>query len=205
MVSVTGVEAVRVTVVPRARLVVAVRVLSTGLLLSVVVAVLRGVWGPLPSPAPHAAVERRDGEAIQFSSASRPLLQRLWQASTEARQERVACIGGYRSDSVVYITRLERVAESADSMNATAAASLRRCRPPEWLGTVHTHIARLDGIPYVTFSGADRGVMHEWRRRWNVDGVFCILYDDQHAYCEAGDVRSGSPVYAAPRGNNLVH
>jgi hypothetical protein len=88
-------------------------------------------------------------------------------------------------------------------MNASAAASIRDCGAPEWLGTVHTHIARFGGLPYVTFSAPDRGVMREWHSRWKVDGVFCVLYDEQHAYCEAGDDSSGDALYAYPRGNNL--
>jgi hypothetical protein len=144
-----------------------------------------------------------NGESFQFTSAARTALQSLWQTSTGHKQEEVACIGGYRHAGVSYITRVERVRASADSMNASASVSLRDCGAPEWLGTVHTHIARFGGLPYVTFSAPDRGVMREWHNRWKADGVFCVLYDDQHAYCEAGDESSGDALYAYPRGNNL--
>ena len=109
-----------------------------------------------------------------------------------------------RLDADFHITRVEQVSADADSLQATAGASLEECRPPEWLGTVHTHVARIDGRPYVTFSGSDRAVMAAWHRQWQVDGVFCVLYDDRRAHCEAGDDRSGDPVYAYARGNNLA-
>lgn len=143
------------------------------------------------------------GQSFRFTNAVRAALQDLWRTSSDAKQEEVACIGGYRRDGVSYITRVERVRTSADSMNASASISLRECGAPEWLGTVHTHIAHFGGLPYVTFSAPDRGVMREWHSRWKADGVFCVLYDEQHAYCEAGDENSGDALYAYPRGNNL--
>jgi hypothetical protein len=152
---------------------------------------------------PRAADGIGNGQSFQFTGAARTALQSLWRTSTNAKQEEVACIGGYRRDGVSYITKVERVGTSADSMNASAAISLRECGVPEWLGTVHTHIAHFGGLPYVTFSAPDRGVMREWHNRWKADGVFCVLYDDQHAYCEAGDDSSGDALYAYPRGNNL--
>jgi hypothetical protein len=152
---------------------------------------------------PRGADRFSDGASFHFTTAARSALQSLWRTSTDHKQEEVACIGGYRRDGVSYITRVERVRTSADSMNASAGISLLECGAPEWLGTVHTHIARFGGLPYVTFSAPDRGVMREWHSRWKVDGVFCVLYDDQHAYCEAGDESSGDALYAYPRGNNL--
>jgi hypothetical protein len=181
------------------------RVLSTALLLSAVVAAIARASKFAPPVTPRVAGLCGGESAIQFSNTSRPQLQLLWQQSIAANQERVACMGGHRSGDTTYITSLQQIPESADSMHASATASLRRCGPPQWLGTVHTHIARQNGVPYVTFSGADRGVMGEWNRLWGTDGVFCVLYDEQHAYCEAGERSSGTPVYAAPRGNNLVH
>jgi hypothetical protein len=141
---------------------------------------------------------------FRFDTRARISLQTLWRTSDEAKQERVACIGGYQRADTTYITRVEQVSTDADSLQATAGASLQECRPPEWLGTVHTHVARIDGRPYVTFSGSDRAVMAAWHRRWQTDGVFCVLYDDRRAHCEAGDDRSGDPEYAYPRGNNLA-
>jgi hypothetical protein len=152
---------------------------------------------------PRAADGFGEREAFQFTSAARTALQSLWQTSTDHKQEEVACIGGFRRDGVSYITRVERVRASADSLSASAARSIRQCGAPEWLGTVHTHIVRFGGLPYVTFSAPDRGVMREWHNRWKADGVFCVLYDDQHAYCEAGDESGGDALYAYPRGNNL--
>ena len=141
---------------------------------------------------------------FHFENRARISLQALWRTSDAAKQERVACIGGYQHADTTYITRVEPVSADADSLQATAGASLQECRPPEWLGTVHTHVARIDGRPYVTFSGSDRAVMAAWHRQWQADGVFCVLYDDRRAHCEAGDDRSGDPVYAYARGNNLA-
>jgi hypothetical protein len=113
-------------------------------------------------------------------------------------------MGGYQHGAITYITRVEQLTvDDADSLHAGAVASIRTCAPPEWLGTVHTHIALFEGRPYVTFSGADRGVMAAWHRRWQADGVFCVLYDERRAHCEAGD-QSGDPVYSYWRGNNLA-
>lgn len=152
---------------------------------------------------PRAPDAVGDAASFQFTNSARVALQSLWQTSTDHKQEEVACIGGYRRGGVSFITRVERVRTSADSMNASAAISLDECGAPEWLGTVHTHIAHFGGLPYVTFSAPDRGVMREWHNRWKADGVFCVLYDDQHAYCEAGDESSGDALYAYPRGNKL--
>jgi hypothetical protein len=50
---------------------------------------------------------------------------------------------------------------------------------------VHTHVALYDGAhPYARFSGADRGVNRLWWRRWDAEGMFCVLYSPTDAYCE---------------------
>jgi len=73
----------------------------------------------------------------------------------------------------------------SDSMGVSAAASLETCAPPRWSGTVHTHVALRDGLrPYSLFSGADRGIMMMWWRRWGVDGLFCLLYSEKDVLCE---------------------
>jgi hypothetical protein len=146
-----------------------------------------------------------DEGSFRFAFGASAALQVLWQSSIDAKQERVACIGGYRNGGVIYIDRVQRIMVYADSMNASARASLQQCGSPQWLGTVHTHIVQQNGIPYVTFSAADRGVMREWHQLWRADGVFCVLYDYRHAYCEAGDDVGGEAFYAALRGNNLAH
>jgi hypothetical protein len=71
------------------------------------------------------------------------------------------------------------------ALGATARQSLETCGPPRWQGTVHTHVALYDGErPYSRFSGADRGVNRLWWRRWNAEGMFCVLYSQTGAYCE---------------------
>jgi hypothetical protein len=85
--------------------------------------------------------------------------------------------------------------ERADSLGAGAAASIELCRPPQWFGTAHTHVARYDGVrPYPDFSGADRGVMRLWWKRWRVGGTFCVLYSGRDAHCGAwSTARSRAP------------
>jgi hypothetical protein len=156
----------------------------------------------------RARLSQPDGRleegSFRIGTGARSSLHALWQSSSDARAEQVACIGGYQHEGITYINRVVQVTTSfADSLHAPAAASLRECRPPEWLGTVHTHIARIDGQPYVTFSAADRGVMAQWRRIWRADGVFCVLYDERRAYCEAKD-QNGDTFYGYARGNNIV-
>jgi hypothetical protein len=140
---------------------------------------------------------------FHFSAGARAALIDLWQNSTNARSERVACLGGYRQAAITYLTRVEPITDQeADSMHVQAVASIEQCRPPRWLGTVHTHIAKYNGvIPYATFSGADRGVIAQWHRTWNTEGVFCILYSDVQAHCESGDDRSGDALYARRYGS----
>jgi hypothetical protein len=100
----------------------------------------------------------------------------------------VACLGGRRSgDGAVEVLRVEWVAtDQADVANAPAASSLAQCRPSAWFGTVHTHIVTAQGIRYTTFSAPDRDVIGRWEARFGMEGVFCVLYTDRDAYCEAG-------------------
>jgi hypothetical protein len=135
------------------------------------------VAGDIPSPIPRA---------FRFDADAGTELHRLWQASSAARAERVACLAAEIEEDTVRITRvLPLDAGSADSLGISAGASLESCGPPEWRGTVHTHVALRDGrSPYTLFSGADRGVMMLWWQRWRVDGVFCLLYSDEEVICE---------------------
>ncbi|MGH7539306.1 MAG: hypothetical protein ACREMF_11780 [Gemmatimonadales bacterium] len=152
--------------------------------------------GPQLPPSPF------NQGAFRFAAGVRQALRQFWQASVDARQERVACIGGHQRDGIAYITRVEPLVVSpAGSRSIAAGESLRRCAPPDWLGTVHTHVATFAGHPYVTFSANDRQVMFLWRRTWHIDGVFCVLYDGEKAHCEGESGVSGDPVYAYPRGN----
>lgn len=143
---------------------------------------------------------------FRFDSSARAALQLLWQTSTGAYQERVACIGGYRRDSVVYVTAVEPLGTPrADSADIGAGESIVRCGPPDWLGTVHTHIARFRGSPFVTFSRNDRRVMFLWRQAWKIEGVFCLLYSEWEAHCEAEPGVAGEVAYAEQRGNRIPH
>jgi hypothetical protein len=142
-------------------------------------------YGAGAGPAPPAGHSR-----FFFSPSAELELRRLWVASTAAKQERVACLGGERTDSGTQITRvLVLDVSAADSMGISATRSIETCGPPNWFGTVHTHIALRDGQrPYPRFSGADRGVMLLWWRRWQVDGTFCLLYSATDAHCEVDGI-----------------
>ena len=124
--------------------------------------------------------------AFRFEAAAQPELRRLWASSNDAKSERVACLAAEIESDTVRISRVLALEESrADSLGISAAASLESCGPPEWRGTVHTHVALRDGrSPYSLFSGADRGVMMMWWQRWRVDGVFCLLYSEREVICE---------------------
>ena len=77
-------------------------------------------------------------------------------------------------------------------MGISALASVEQCGPPQWSGTVHTHIALYsDDSPSSRFSGQDRIAMRLWYDRWHSDGVFCVVYSDRHAHCEADGVVGG--------------
>jgi hypothetical protein len=145
----------------------------------------------------HYRPGRVDAAAFGFAPVAGEQLSELWSESVGAGEERVACIGGVSRDGVSLITKLEELhPESADSSNISAASSLDECRPPLWFGTVHTHIARFQGLPYTTFSASDRDVITLWRRRWHMEGVFCVLYSEEMAHCEVGDRTSTDTAYA---------
>lgn len=133
-----------------------------------------------------AAGSERIPRAFRFEAAATPQLHRLWDESIEAKAERVACLAGVIEDDTVRISDVYPLQPGyADSLGISAGTSLDVCGPPNWRGTVHTHVALRDGRqPYSLFSGADRGIMMLWWRRWKVDGIFCLLYSAQEVICE---------------------
>lgn len=162
-------------------------------------AAANGPAGAIPAAAvaPAPAVSR-----FVVTPMARGALREIWEASVRANEEMVGCIGGTRgSDGVVRISRvLPLVSTSADSANAGAGPSLGTCRPPRWFGTVHTHIiTNAAGEPYVAFSTPDRDVMARWEQSWRAEGVFCLLYSDADAHCEAG-ARAAADLTYAPAG-----
>lgn len=136
-----------------------------------------------PAPKPEfSSLSAR----FQFDPVPSSDLQRLWSASLDAKREMVACLAGEAVGDDVRVTRILPLESwRGDSLGVAAQASIDRCGPPEFQGTVHTHIAHHGGQPYVTFSGADIGVMRLWWRRWHVEGYFCVIYSAIEAYCEA--------------------
>jgi hypothetical protein len=124
--------------------------------------------------------------AFRFEGTARSELHRLWEESAGSKAEKVACLAGSIESDTVRITGVFHLESGrSDSLGISAAASLETCGPPDWKGTVHTHVALRDGRqPYSLFSGADRGIMMLWWRRWREDGIFCLLYSAQEVICE---------------------
>ena len=112
-----------------------------------------------------------------------PAVRELWRLSLAAREERVACLGGRIEQDILYVERLTPLTTLArDSLAVSAKASLEDCGPPEWFGTVHTHVPLRDTDPiYSTFSGSDHGMMLTWVGRWRTSEVFCILFSGSGA------------------------
>ena len=136
--------------------------------------------------------------AFRVEPAARAPLRELWAASTAAKAERVACLASAIDGDTLRITRIMPLDAGADSMAVSAGASLETCGPPEWQGTVHTHIAlQADGQPFDRFSGSDRGVMLMWWQRWRTDGTFCLLYAEARVHCEI----DGSGLVILPSGS----
>jgi hypothetical protein len=124
--------------------------------------------------------------AFRFEPIAGPQLHQLWNASLEAKAERVACLAATIESDTVRISDVFPLGTArSDSLGVSARPSLETCGPPRWRGTVHTHVALRDGRrPYTLFSGADRGVMMLWWQQWREDGVFCLLYSEQDVICE---------------------
>jgi hypothetical protein len=141
------------------------------------------------TPPPASGV----GPTFTFAPEAGRAIRALWDESVASQAERVACLGATVRDGTVRVTRvLPLPPETADSMSISASASIERCGPPEWSGTVHTHVALYteDG-PSRRFSGQDRVVMRLWYDRWQADGVFCVVYSERDAHCEADGVVGG--------------
>ena len=142
-------------------------------------------WALALLTLPLAASRGHGPQALAVSSEAGQAMHLLWSASVAARAEQVACLASVEEGDTLRITRVESLASGADSLAVSAEASLETCGPPTWQGTVHTHIALTsDQRPYAIFSGADRGIMLMWWRRWNSDGTFCLLYSPDQAHCE---------------------
>lgn len=142
-------------------------------------------WSLALLTLPLAASRTHGPEALALTSEAGREMHDLWRASVEAREERVACLASVVDGDTLRVTRVRPLTAGADSLAVSAAASLEMCGPPDWQGTVHTHIALAAGQrPYALFSGADRGIMLMWWQRWKSDGTFCLLYAEDQAHCE---------------------
>ena len=131
------------------------------------------------------AARARGPQALAVAPDAQAGLRALWRESAAARAERVACLASVVDGDTLRITRISPLPAGADSLAVSAEPSLERCGPPEWQGTVHTHLALADGQrAHAQFSGSDRGVMLMWWQRWKMDGTFCLLYTEDEAHCE---------------------
>ena len=136
----------------------------------------------------------------------RPVLLQLWLESEATNRELVACIGGHREGDAFRITRAADLrallagsapakparnardtAYESDSVSVSrhfSEVSVHTCRPPEWVGTVHTHRME-DGVEYPKLSSNDRAVISLWHERWRRESVFCVLFSpEKPPYCE---------------------
>jgi hypothetical protein len=140
-----------------------------------------------------AAQTSQPDARFRFSPEAGRTLRALWDSSVAAHEERVACLGAIVENGAVLVTRIVPLApDAADSMGISATASIERCGPPEWAGTVHSHVALYtDDSPSTRFSGQDRVAMRMWYDRWHADGVFCLIYSARDAHCEADGVVGG--------------
>lgn len=155
--------------------------------------------GAAPAGAQTGSTDSGPAPAFVFSREAGLGLRALWEQSLAANEERVACLGASVRNDTAFVSRiLALVPQEADSMSISSSASIERCGPPEWAGTVHTHVALYtDDLPSKHFSAQDRGVMRQWYERWHADGVFCIVYSPRDAHCEADGVVGG--MRARPR------
>jgi hypothetical protein len=146
--------------------------------------------GPDSTPVPARS---RPQPAFRFSQEAGHGLRALWEESVAAKQERAACLGASIRNDTVFVARiLALVPDGADSISISSDAAIERCGPPDWSGTVHTHVAAYDsGRPSTIFSAQDRGVMRRWYQHWQADGVFCLVYSARDAHCEADGVVGG--------------
>lgn len=133
------------------------------------------------------------GPTFRFTREAGRALGELWRESVAAREERVACLAATIRRDTVWVNRILPVdSEQADSVGISARASVEQCGPPEWSGTVHTHLALYtDDLPSTRFSAQDRIAMRLWYDRWHADGVFCVVYSADDAHCEADGVVGG--------------
>jgi hypothetical protein len=175
---------------------------------------VREVWLVVALAVVGSRAQAEAQAAAQADSASRPEpafrftreaglgIRALWTESVAAKQERVACLGASIRNDTVFVSRILALApEGADSMSIASEASVERCGPPDWAGTLHTHVALYTAdLPSTRFSAQDRGVMRRWYERWHSDGVFCVVYSARDAHCEAdgvvGGMRRGPPATA---------
>ena len=109
---------------------------SLGALAAVVAGLLLAAGVPQPIPS-----------TFRFELDAGPELHRLWDASAQVKAERVACLAATIDADTVHISRVQPLDPgAADSLGIPAGASLDQCGPPQWRGTVHTHVALRDGL-----------------------------------------------------------
>ncbi len=136
-----------------------------------------------------------------FEPEAGATIRSLWDASVTAQQERVACLAGTVDPDTVVVTAARPLEPmETDSLTASAEASLEECGPPQWIGTLHTHVRSTDDpAPAPHFSGQDRVVMSLWASRWRRPGAFCVAYGPRSAHCEVYPLRAPARDSGMPR------
>jgi hypothetical protein len=159
--------------------------------------------GPLLSLTPLGHAQAQPVRLITIDSLNvRPVLERLWRDSVRDNRELVACLAGAPRGDAFRISRaepLESLVDVPDSLRGDPAAesdsvsvgtyltalSIETCRPPEWVGAVHTHSSRVADLRYPKLSPYDERVVSRWHERWRKDSVFCVLFQEgSPPYCE---------------------
>ncbi len=102
----------------------------------------------VPAQADTGAATARH-PAFRFAREAGAALASLWESSFAAKEERVACLAASIRNDTVFVSRILALDPAeADSMGISSSASVERCGPPEWAGTVHTHVAMYtDSLP----------------------------------------------------------
>ncbi len=156
-------------------------------------ALLALALGGSPAAAQDGAGGAPAPARFSFTPEAGQAIRALWEQSVAAKAERVACLGATVRDGTALVSRVMPLPpEAADSLGISAVGSIERCGPPEWSGTIHTHVALYaEDRPSRRFSGQDRVVMRMWYDRWHADGVFCVVFSEREANCEADGVVGG--------------
>lgn len=132
----------------------------------------------------------------------------LWDEAERQEREKLACLDAdveeIPSDTMLIwtINRIKQVKVKSDKGAISHSTSLSECEPPEFVGTVHTHLA--DSIPnpsgsgylqgpFKKFSPGDYAAQDAWANVWEDKAqeagmrwsLWCIMFSDEGMNCIA--------------------